>query len=378
MNARTTTSALALAPNPRMVDEQMRADPHSLPELRRVIPGECFVFSAARSWGTLLRIVACSAICLMLIAAVLPHGRPYDAAQLWRIPALVVLWFTYGWVLVGLFVLGHDCGHRTFSRRRWVNTLVGYCCMAPLASSLHAWILTHDHHHAYTQRRGSDVDWAAYMVTREEFASTSPPPSFVTRLGYALPFGVFLWIFWNSLRRSISIDAILAPHRRPRERVRLRISNMITALVLVCIYGGLWRTTGFWGMVAFHGIPAAIAMMTGWVIITIQHANEDTLLYEESEWTPARGQVVSTFDIRFPRVLEWLWCDINIHVPHHVAPGVPWYHLKTAGRALRQAYQSLYQEEAFGARHIACFYRTPFLKKVESKGYYVLDASTAA
>ena len=90
-----------------------------------------------------------------------------------------------------------------------------------------------------------------------------------------------------------------------------------------------------------------------------------------------RGQLVSTFDVRFPAWLEYLWCHINLHIPHHISPTIPSYYLKGAGRALHQAYPAHYQEQTFGLRHLAWFYRTPFLRKIEDKGYYVLDASEA-
>ena len=86
-----------------------------------------------------------------------------------------------------------------------------------------------------------------------------------------------------------------------------------------------------------------------------------------------RGQLVSTFDVRFPAWLEYLWCHINIHIPHHISPGIPWYYLEAAGRSMRQAYPAHYQEQTFGLHHLTWFYRTPFLKKIEDKGYYVLD-----
>ncbi len=88
-----------------------------------------------------------------------------------------------------------------------------------------------------------------------------------------------------------------------------------------------------------------------------------------------RGQLASTFDVRFPAWLEYLWCYINFHIPHHISPIIPWYYLKEAGRAIRQAYPAHYQEQGFALRHLTWFYRTPFLKKIEDKGYYVFDAS---
>lgn len=362
--------------SPRDVDERLTESPVTLARIRRSIPTECFVISPWRSWGTLLRVFGCAAVLLALLALVQPGDRG-SGALLWQVPALVALWVLYGWVLVGLFVLGHDCGHRSFSRRRWVNTLVGHVCLAPLANAYQAWRLTHDHHHAYTQLRGQDVDWASYLVTREEFESGRHNRRLVTRLGYALPFGVFFWIWWNSMVRGVAIHTQLAPRVWEREKWRLRLSGAVTAVSLLAIYGTLWYATGFWGMLKYHGIPATIAMITGWVLIAIQHANEDSLLYEKSAWTPAKGQMVSTFDTRFPRWIEVMWCSINFHIPHHVAPGVPWYHLEKAARALRVAYPDEYQERRFHAQDLLQFRRTPFLRKVEGEGYFVFDAVSA-
>ena len=56
---------------------------------------------------------------------------------------------------------------------------------------------------------------------------------------------------------------------------------------------------------------------------------------------------MSTFDVRFPRWLEYVWCYGTIHIPHHVAPAMPWYNLQKAARAIRQAYPNYYQERRF-------------------------------
>ena len=359
---------------PRDVDERLTAAPLTLPRIRQAIPAEYLRISAWRSWFALARVLAC--VGAMMAALTLVHPESGSGASLvWKIPALLLLWLLCGWSLVGMFVLGHDCGHRTFSDRKWVNTVVGHLCLSPLANGYHAWRVTHDHHHAYTQLRGQDVDWASYLVTREELASARSPCAWVTRVGYALPFGVFFWVWWNSIVRGVAIRTQLDPRVWEREKRRLRASSVVTASVLLVIYGSLWYATGFWGMLKYYGVPAWIAMATGWVIIAIQHGNEDSLLYEEQAWTPAKGQVVSTFDTRFPRWLETLWCHINFHIPHHVAPGVPWYHLESAARALRTAYPDHYQERRFAMSDLMVFYQTPFLKKDERGGYFTYDSS---
>jgi omega-6 fatty acid desaturase (delta-12 desaturase) len=365
-------------PTPATVDAALSANPLSLPTIRRAIPRDCFALSAPRAWGALLRVVVSAGACLFLLSRVQPHPATDPLALVWQVPLLLVLWVMYGWVLVGAFTIGHDCGHRTFSRRGWVNTLVGHLCMTPLANSFHVWRLTHGHHHAHTNLRGQDVDWAAFLMTREEFESRGKAVPLIVRLGYALPFGIALWVTWNALRRGFALDAMLTPAQRVEERARIRWSNAILLAVLLVIYGGLWYAAGFWGMIKYHGIPALVAMFTGWLHITIQHANEASVLYEAPAWTPAKGQMVSTFDVRFPRVLEYLWFRINIHIPHHVSTGIPWYNLDRAAEALEHAYPDLYQKEAFTPRHLSWFYRTPFLRRVDDRGYFAMDVTARA
>src|SRR5439155_10236142 len=134
------------------------------------------------------------------------------------------------------FLIGHDCGHGSFSSRRSVNHVVGWICMAPLANSFETWRVTHERHHAFTQLRGHDVDWAGFLVTREEYES-HPRPPLVTRIGYALPCGIFVWIAWNTVRRAFMMHRMFASGRLAQERRRLTRSNATMAIVLAAIYG---------------------------------------------------------------------------------------------------------------------------------------------
>ena len=355
---------------PTTVDECLRQENLTLPQIRRVIPQKYLRPDPLRSWWELVRVLGCMTVCLYLLSLV----RLGEAKELmWQVPALVSLWILYGWVLVGLFVIGHDCGHYSFSRRKWVNDLVGYLCMSPLANSFQSWRLTHNHHHVHTQLRGQEVDWATNLVTREEFKSLKWKQSFMTRLGYCLPFGMFLWITWNTVRRGVMVRTLLTRNQSAKKGRKLLWSNAIMLISLLAIYGGLGYFYGLWGMLKYHGIPATIAMLSGGLIITIQHANQHSLLYEKSGWTSVRGQLASTFDVRFPAWMEYLWCHINIHIPHHISPVIPWYYLKEVSQHIQAAYADYYQEQNFSLGHLTWFYRTPFLKRIDGKGYYILE-----
>ena len=71
--------------------------------------------------------------------------------------------------------------------------------------------------------------------------------------------------------------------------------------------------------------------------------------------------------------IEWLWCDINIHIPHHVSPRIPWYNLRGAAKALKAAYPGYYQERRLGRSELQFLWRVPFLRPVPDLGYLELE-----
>jgi omega-6 fatty acid desaturase (delta-12 desaturase) len=357
---------------PTEVDDRLRETPLSLHELRQAIPPQFRKPDDITSWCALARVLGSAGICLWMLSLVQIDG---GAVLVWKLAGLGTLWVLYGWVLVGLFALGHDCGHGAFSGRSWVNTAIGHLCMSPLANSLLVWRVTHDHHHSHTQLRGQDVDWSANLRTRTEFASRHPRCPILVRWGYRLPFGIFIWIAWNAIRRGANVRSMLTRPQWQTTKTQLLCSNLLMVACVFAIYGGLWFWVGFWGMLKYHGVPAAVAMITGSFILTVQHANSESVLYATGAWDRVRSQLASSFDVRFPSWIEYLWCNINIHVPHHIAPGIPWYHLKKAASGLQGTFPRCYLEERFTPEHLKFFIRTPFLKPVEDKGYFLLDSA---
>ena len=247
--------------------------------------------------------------------------------------------------------------------------------MFPLVNSFAVWVITHDHHHAHTQIRGHEVDWAAHLRTREEFSQTSWSRNPVIRLGYALPLGAFFWILWNTFRRSTSVRVFLPDRQYSKERRRLAISNALMLFGAVAIYGGLFWAGGLWFMIKYYGMAAFFATWVGALVVTLQHANQDTLYFDENSWKPIRGQVVSTFDIRFSRPLSWMWCHIDIHIPHHIAPRIPWYKLPEAREAILEAHPQIYQEKPFRLRDLRWMLRTPYLERDDERGTWALSTS---
>lgn len=51
---------------------------------------------------------------------------------------------------VQLFVIGHDCAHKAFSKNKLMEDIVGTLVFAPLIYPYEPWRFKHDRHHAKT------------------------------------------------------------------------------------------------------------------------------------------------------------------------------------------------------------------------------------
>ena len=49
-------------------------------------------------------------------------------------------------------MLGHDCGHKTFSKNKLYEDIVGTLLFMPLAYPFEPWRIKHNHHHAHTNK----------------------------------------------------------------------------------------------------------------------------------------------------------------------------------------------------------------------------------
>ena len=53
------------------------------------------------------------------------------------------------------FVVGHDAGHRSFSKNKLLEDIVGTLMFAPLIYPFEPWRIKHNHHHAHTNKCAS-------------------------------------------------------------------------------------------------------------------------------------------------------------------------------------------------------------------------------
>ncbi|MCA8926124.1 MAG: fatty acid desaturase [Planctomycetes bacterium] len=353
----------------RQLDAHGQALGLTLKPLLQAIPRDCFAISPWRAWATLARQLSVIALLVFALDRLPLHA---DGRLALELPALATLWVLLGWSFTGLFILGHDCGHYAFSKRRWVNDLLGDLIMATLFSSYKAWKLVHNQHHVWSNVRGKDVGWPEQMKTRRELAQASGAQRFLNWFVYGSPWGLLLgpWLvrprFWLIERGSVPQLGRLTQ----RDRRALRFSLALMVLCTGSVVGGLLAYGGLWALVKFYAAPAFVAAAVGGLLILLQHSSEDALVFDPEDHTPFRSQVVGTYDTRYPRLLEWLVLDVNLHLVHHLTPRVPWYALRRATAALKEAYPECVQERRFSFSLLRELWARPALER-RSEGYLV-------
>ncbi|PSN16051.1 fatty acid desaturase [filamentous cyanobacterium CCP5] len=287
------------------------------PQLKDVIkslPKACFQKSRRRAWQR---------VALSVGAVLLGYGA--IALSPWFL--LPFAWFFTGTALTGFFVIGHDCGHRSFARQRWLNDLVGHTLMMPLIYPFHSWRLLHDHHHKTTNQTYIDNAWQPW--TEEDYANASP----FIQGGYRL-FRQGLWwlssiIHWAGYHFDPKEVA-------PRHRSQVRFSIAVVIGFAAVFFPTLIWATGWWGLVKFWVMPWLGFHFWLSTFTLVHHTLPEIQFRPVGEWDAYEAQVQGTVHCRYPRWIEILCHDINVHIPHHVSTAIPSYNLAIAHRSLQQ------------------------------------------
>uniref|UniRef100_A0A914R012 Fatty acid desaturase domain-containing protein n=1 Tax=Panagrolaimus davidi TaxID=227884 RepID=A0A914R012_9BILA len=125
---------------------QKRSYP-TLDELRNAVPKHCFEKNEFRSCLYLIKDYSQLAFMYLLV--------PYIEQYL-GFGGLFAWWWIMGMFGFALFVVGHDCGHTTFSNYSWFNDICGHIAHAPIFVPFWPWAKSHRQHHQHTSHVEKD------------------------------------------------------------------------------------------------------------------------------------------------------------------------------------------------------------------------------
>ncbi len=276
------------------------------------LPAACFEKNRVKAWKS---------VALSVTAAAL--GYTAIAFAPWFL--LPFAWFFTGTALTGWFVIAHDCGHRSFAQRRWVNDLVGSVMMLPLLYPFHSWRLLHNHHHLHTNKLGVDNAWEPWTVERYDNSSSG------------------LQMFYRALRGRLwwvgSIAHWAGMHFDPRkvaQRDRAKVVQSVALIIAfaLVLFPTLLLVAGPWGVVSFWLMPWLTYHFWMSTFTIVHHTLPEIPFRLAEDWNAAESQLAGTVHCRYPRWIEVLCHDINVHVPHHISVAVPSYNLRLAHASL--------------------------------------------
>jgi acyl-lipid omega-6 desaturase (Delta-12 desaturase) len=81
---------------------------------------------------------------------------------------------------------------------------------------------------------------------------------------------------------------------------------------------------------------------------TVVHHTSMSIPFNPAEkWSEAIAQLAGTVHCDYPRWVEFLCHDINVHVPHHISTAIPSYKLRAAHQIIKENWGEYVKETKF-------------------------------
>jgi len=224
-------------------------------------------------------------------------------------------------LLVRLFLIQHDCGHRSFFSNKYANDWVGRVISVLTLTPYDHWRRCHALHHATSgnlARRGvGDVDtltvaeylarsrWERlrYRIYRHPLVMFGIGPFYLFVLQNRWPFGFtrkgsLPW--WSTMSTNVAVTAAAA--------AAIWLVGLQTFLLIEVPVLLLGAAAGVW-------------------LFYVQHQFEQTYWAKPEEWDVHHAALHGSSHYDLPPVLKWFTANIGVHHVHHLSSQIPYYRL---------------------------------------------------
>lgn len=223
--------------------------------------------------------------------------------------------------LTRLFVIQHDCGHRSFFSSRRANDALGALIAIATFTPYAMWRRNHSLHHSTSgnldRRRDSDIR----TLTVAEYRALRPMQRWLYRL-YRHPLTLLLvgpaWVFLIKYRLPIDVRTATRG-----DWISVMANNL--AMLLTVFLLGLW--IGPETVLLVH-VPVVLLTATiGIWMFYVQHQFEATLWQDGAKWDMHEAALAGSSHYVLPPVLAWFTGHIGVHHVHHLSSRIPFYRL---------------------------------------------------
>ncbi|XXG87687.1 hypothetical protein AAC387_Pa12g0002 [Persea americana] len=319
----------------------------TLSQLKKAIPPHCFKRSILRSMSYVVSDLTISSILYYLATTYIPL---IPSPLLRYLLAWPIYWVLQGAVLMGIWVLGHECGHHAFSDYSWLDDTMGLILHSSILYPYFSWKYSHRRHHANTgnlerdelfvPKLKSEVPWYSKYVN-------NPLGRFISlAIFFALALPLYL-IFNQSGRKYDRFASHFDPYSpiySERERFQVLVSDVGVFAVLYVLFKAM-AVHGVGWVVCVYGVPQL--MMGGFLVVVsyLNHTHQSLPHYDSEEWDWLRG-ALTTVDRDYGVFNKAFHHATDSHVVHHLFPMIPHYHGIEATNALRPILGNYYNFDA--------------------------------
>ncbi len=298
---------------------------HSISDLKKSIPESAFIPSVPKSLFYFFWDIG--------ILFFLYYGM-LNYAPLWMLP---LFWFAAGTMMWALFVVGHDCGHGSFSHITSLNFLIGHLSHTPLLVPFHGWKVSHRTHHNHTGDIDKDESW--HPLTETQYQNQTPLAKLARYHLFLIVFPLYLFVRSTGRDGSHFLPSSpLFPRGEKKHAVISTIWSSCMALFLI------WITYqyGFLFFLSYYFLPYSVFVIWLSLVTFLHHTDKDVPWYRGKDWRYSEG-ALSTIDRKYG-IFESIHHNIGTHVVHHLFPTIPHYNLKFATEHLKKTLGVDYRE----------------------------------
>ena len=230
-----------------------------------------------------------------------------------------------GLLLVRIFIIFHDCGHRSYFKSAVANDIVGYITGVLTLTPYYHWRWEHSIHHAnagHLDHRGTGDVWT---MTVQEYLEAGRWKRFAYRLARnpIVLFGIApLYLFLIHQRFTKS-----------KASAREKWSVYWMNAVLLGMAVGLSMLFGFLPYLFIQLTVTGVAGCLGVWMFYVQHQFEDVYWERGEEWDFTAAALQGSSYYKLPRILQWFSGNIGFHHIHHLSPRIPNYNLERCHKA---------------------------------------------
>jgi omega-3 fatty acid desaturase (delta-15 desaturase) len=243
----------------------------------------------------------------------------------------LIYWNIYGFFAWSLFVIGHDCGHGSFSKYPIINSICGHLCHSVLLVPYYPWARSHHFHHLYHNCKDKDKSYT--WMFKEDYDKIPLVIKYLVT-GITGPFILF-WIYLSIGTQDGSHFIWFGKLYENTSIIEKCKSIISISSVMLWIYIVYDYTGSFIEFFSMYGGIIVFCYFWLFMVTWFQHHSEDTLVYNNVTWTYIKGAFQTNDHLIGYKIDELHHHISDCHLVHHIFfREIPHYNLKEATNAL--------------------------------------------